>query len=148
MHFCKDEEAAVRVRPRIYDAHFAGFLLLPFSVLLRKSKETTYMTKPAFLLLFLTGSWGMHNAAAAVDCHIRIVAPVTDDLGNHWKRGQIVPVDIQRSQANHITYCAHGGSCFPAVTNQRQTARLTDCRAGKKIDDEDRVLIPLKSADR
>ncbi len=106
------------------------------------------MRKKAFLVFFFTWAGCTTNAMAATECHIRIVGSVTDNLNNHWKKGQVVPVDIQRTKANHITYCAHGGSCFPATTHQRKASNLIDCRPGKKIDEEDRILVPLRSKER
>ncbi len=59
------------------------------------------------------------GASGPRDCQVRVLAPITDDLGNTWKTGSVLPVDIERDGPNGGAFCAHGGSCLPrlAVAN-------------------------------
>lgn len=66
--------------------------------------------KYASMLAAMMSIWAYPSSAATPDCHIRIVREVTDDLGNTWRRGKILPVDIQRDDARGVSFCAHGGS--------------------------------------
>lgn len=76
------------------------------------------------------------------ECHVIVVQDVTDDLGNRWKMGQVLPVDIARDSLPGGSFCAHGGSCIPRRAGSAQAARLTDCRVGALIDSSDHKLIP------
>ena len=76
------------------------------------------------------------------ECHVIIVRDVTGDLGNRWKAGQVLPVDIARDSLPGGSFCAHGGSCIPRRVGSAQAARLTDCRVGALVDSSDHNLIP------
>lgn len=87
---------------------------------------------------------GMQITHAAVDCQIKVLKTVTDDMGNQFSKGQVIPVDIQRIQDKKVFYCAHGGSCIPARVKGVKTIALTNCKPGVKIGDQDRRLTALK----
>jgi hypothetical protein len=82
--------------------------------------------------------------ASAPDCHVRVLHDVTDDLGNHWQVGRILPVTIERDDANGGEYCAHGGSCIPRKVDGAVAVKLTDCVVGPKIDATDYRLVHVK----
>jgi hypothetical protein len=85
------------------------------------------------------GSGATH---AAADCSVRILQPVTDDLGNHWETGKILSVTIERDGKDGGSFCAHGGSCVPRKVNQSEAVKLLHCRIGPKIDATDHKLVP------
>lgn len=81
-------------------------------------------------------------AAAVPECQLRVLRPVTDDLGNRWLPGKVLPVDIERTSVGAQFFCAHGGSCVPATADGVQAVRLLNCSIGDAIDGEDHRLVP------
>ena len=73
----------------------------------------------------------------AQECSARVLAPVVDDLGNAWKPGQTLPVDIARGDS----FCASGGSCVPQHNLGAEALRLSNCRLGASIGGGDRRLV-------
>ena len=60
-----------------------------------------------FVLTLLVSSRA--GASGPQGCQIRVLAPITDDLGNTWKTGSVLAVDIERDGPNGGAFCAHGG---------------------------------------
>jgi hypothetical protein len=81
-------------------------------------------------------------AFAAPECQVRVLRPVTDDVGNVWQPGKILPATIMRQQAGQTSFCAHGGSCLPRMVEGKQAVRLIDCRRGPAIGNGDYRLVP------
>lgn len=106
------------------------------SVMLKKNVYTV-----SFFLILTVASLEAHSV---IDCKISVISPVTDDMGHKWNKGEIVPVDIKRYEKKEIYFCSHGGSCIPESVNGKKVATLTNCKTGKKIDDEDYILKALK----
>jgi hypothetical protein len=69
------------------------------------------------------------------ECQIRVLRPVTDEMGNHWKPGQLLPVTSIQRDKNGVSFCAHGGSCVPRMASGGQAAQLVNCRPGKPLGD-------------
>lgn len=84
----------------------------------------------------------MPVALAAPECQIRVLQPVTDDVGNTWQPGKILPATILRREAGQTAFCAHGGSCLPRSAGGKQAVRLIDCKIGPSIGNGDYRLIP------
>ena len=82
------------------------------------------------------------GAAEIPDCKVRVLQPLTDDLGNHWQPGQTLSMTIERDNASGGSYCASGGSCVPLKINGSDAVRLLNCRVGAAIGDGDRSLVP------
>ena len=78
----------------------------------------------------------------ADECQMRVLQPVTDDLGNHWQPGQILPVTVRRGNSSVGAYCAHGGACVPLKIGGRSATRLINCQVGPSIGGSDRLLVP------
>jgi hypothetical protein len=81
-------------------------------------------------------------AFAASECQVRVLRPVTDDVGNVWQPGKTLPATIARRQAGHTSFCAHGGSCLPGMVGGKRAVRLIDCRLGPSIGNGDYRLVP------
>jgi hypothetical protein len=81
------------------------------------------------------------RAFAAPECQIRVLRPVTDDVGNVWQPGKTLPATIMRREAGHTSFCAHGGSCLPRMVEGKQAVRLIDCRPGPAIGNGDYRLV-------
>lgn len=99
------------------------------------------MLRSAVLIL----SVGMTMPAAAKpvrECQIRILRPVTDDMGHRWSAGRLLPVTIMRRDANGTSFCAHGGSCVPRMTRDGQAAQLVNCKPGEALGNGDFRLDP------
>ena len=79
-------------------------------------------------------------AAKSKECQIRVIRPVVDDLGNHWKPGKILLVDIERDNPDGGAFCAHGGSCLPRRSDNAKSVQLINCTVGPPIDSSDRRL--------
>ena len=94
------------------------------------------------ILLIALCTTGAANASGIPECQIRILHPVVDDLGNHWAEGELLPTDLLRRDGNAVFYCAHGGSCTPALAGGRHVAQLANCRPGKPIGNGDYRLDP------
>lgn len=86
---------------------------------------------------------GHGNGMRHPQCHVAITQNVTDDLGNIWKAGQILPVDIARASPSGMSFCAHGGSRIPRRRGDTQAVRLLNCRVGVLIDGPDHELVPI-----
>lgn len=78
------------------------------------------------------------------ECRLRILSAVTDDVGNTWQPGKVLPVDIQRVDGKGVSFCAHGGSCIPRMSGNALASRLIDCRKGASIGGGDYSLIRLR----
>ncbi len=106
------------------------------------------MLRSAVLIL----SVGMTMPAAAKpvqECQIRILRPVTDDMGHRWSAGRLLPVTIMRRDANGVSFCAQGGSCVPRMKRNGQAAQLVNCRPGAALGNGDFRLdqnLALKSS--
>ncbi|GAA0660049.1 hypothetical protein FHT00_002896 [Sphingomonas insulae] len=85
---------------------------------------------------------GAADAATVPECMVRVLQPVTDDLGNRWDAGKLLPVTILRRDANGASYCTHGGSCIPRMRGAVQVVRLTNCRPGAALGHGDYRLDP------
>lgn len=81
-------------------------------------------------------------AAGPQECKARVLVPVTDDMGNAWKTGSILPVNIARDGANGGTFCASGGSCLPRTVNGSKALVLLNCKVGPSLGDGDSRLVP------
>lgn len=97
--------------------------------------------KSAALVLALAIA-GTAHAEGIPECKIRVLRPVTDDIGNHWPIGKVLPVTIMRRDTNGLSFCAHGGSCVPRMVGGQQTAALVNCRPGASIGNGDYSLVP------
>lgn len=103
------------------------------------------MLRSAVIIL----SVGMTMPAAAKpvrECQIRILRPVTDDMGHRWSAGRLLPVTIIRRDANGTSFCAHSGSCVPRMTRNGQAAQLVNCRPGAALGNGDFRLDPNPTA--
>lgn len=81
-------------------------------------------------------------AGHAQSCQVRVLQPITDDLGNRWRPGQMLPVDIARDEAGRRSFCAHGGACMPVTANGSPSVRLTNCLVGGALGGGDYRLVP------
>ncbi len=87
--------------------------------------------------------WPIYGRASeSLECQVRVLTPVTDDLGNHWEKGKVLPVDIERDDKNVQTYCASGGSCIPRLLSGKIAVSLLNCKVGPVLQGGDRRLIP------
>ncbi len=82
------------------------------------------------------------EAATVQECEIRVMRPLPDDLGNRWQPGKILPVTIERDDADGGAYCASGGACVPRKVNGGNAVLLVNCRIGTVIGGGDRRLVP------
>ena len=92
-----------------------------------------------FTLASLTLAETSH-AASVPECQVIVLHSITDDIGNHWRPGQKLPVDIYRSGPDGGAYCAHGGSCLSRRVGGVQAVRLMYCHVGASIGGGDRRL--------
>jgi hypothetical protein len=95
--------------------------------------------RAAVMLLALEAATPL--AFAASECQVRVLRQVTDDVGNVWQPGKILPATIMRRQAGQTAYCAHGGSCLPRMVEGKQAVQLIDCRPGPAIGNGDYRLV-------
>ncbi len=75
-------------------------------------------------------------------CQARVLVALTDDLGNTWKAGSVLPVDIKRDSPNGGALCAHGGSCLPRRVGAQPVLMLLNCTVGPEISEGDSRLVP------
>lgn len=92
-------------------------------------------------LSFLSAASGV-SAKETPECRIRVLHPVTDDMGNHWQAGQTLPTTTMLRDKNGVAFCAHGGSCVPRRANGVQATQLVNCRPGRAIGDGYVALDP------
>ncbi len=85
---------------------------------------------------------GQTKAPIVHGCQVRVLAPIKDDLGNTWKVGSILPVDIERDGANGGAFCAHAGSCLPQMVGTQPALTLLNCRVGTALGGGDFRLVP------
>jgi hypothetical protein len=85
---------------------------------------------------------GLTNDTEQSECHVTVLRTVTDDLGNIWSTGKIIPVDIERDNSSGGSFCAHGGSCIPRRVGGLETVKLSDCQIGTEIMGNDHALNP------
>ena len=83
-----------------------------------------------------------YSSANAQECQARIVLPVWDDLGNAWKAGSTLPVNIERIGTQGSSFCASGGSCLPSRVGGSAALALLNCTVGPAIGGGDYRLIP------
>ena len=100
---------------------------------------------PALLILSLLAVPNTAALGVAPECQVRVLQPLTDDLGNHWQPGHVLPVTIERDNADGGAYCAHGGSCLPRKMNGHDSVKLMNCRIGEAIGGGDHRLSSTKS---
>ncbi|KQM23838.1 MULTISPECIES: hypothetical protein [unclassified Sphingomonas] len=96
----------------------------------------------ALAAILLTGLSG--TAQATPECRVRILRPVTDDLGNRWRTGKILPTTLERETRGRTYFCAEHGSCIPATINRKPAARLLDCTRGRAVSPGDYLLVPVR----
>ena len=96
-----------------------------------------------FVLTILVSSRA--RAASPQECQVRVLAPITDDLGNTWKTGSVLPVDIGREGPNGGAFCAHGGSCLPRLSGSKPVLTLLNCKVGTALGGGDFRLVPERS---
>ena len=95
------------------------------------------------MILILSVGMALPAAAKPVrECRIRILRPVTDDMGHRWSAGRLLPATIMRRDANGVSFCAQGGSCVPRMTRNGRAAQLVNCRPGKALGNGDFRLDP------
>ena len=104
------------------------------------SSKNLKATAAAFLVAAVAAGLAQ-PASAQASCNIRILHGVTDDIGNRWRPGQILPVDIARDSTTGGAFCAHGGSCIPRRVAGTQAARLINCHIGALIGGNDHRLV-------
>ena len=81
------------------------------------------------------------QAASTQECQVRVLQALTDDLGNYWKAGEVLPVDIARNGANGGVFCASGGSCLPRKLHGSDALTLLNCQLGPSLGNGDRTLV-------
>ena len=84
-----------------------------------------------FVLTLLVSSPA--GASGPQECQVRVLAPITDDLGDTWKTGAVLPVDIERDGPNGGAFCAHGGSCLPRLAGTQPVVTLLNCKVGPAL---------------
>lgn len=97
--------------------------------------------KAAILMAAVLATASAPVLAGAAECSIRIEQVVKDDVGNTWQPGKVLPVDIQREEPRGISFCAHGGSCIPQMSDSSVASRLLGCRKGKSLGEGDYALV-------
>lgn len=95
----------------------------------------------------LCASLGMLFALGleAQECKARVITPVVDEMGNHYKAGNILPVDIDRENGTGGTFCASGGSCVPRKLSGNDAVVLVNCKVGPALGGGDFRLVPDSS---
>ena len=81
----------------------------------------------------------------AQECKARVLQPVNDDLGNRWKAGSVLPVDIERTGPQGDAFCASRGSCLPRTVQGSDALVLLNCRKGAAVGDGDFRLVASAS---
>jgi hypothetical protein len=106
----------------------------------------TFKTRPnhpekkmlrSLIMMSLTLIASPAAAAPVPDCQVRVIRPVTDDMGNRWAAGKLLSVSIMRRDASGTSYCAHAGSCIPQMVRGAQAVRLANCKPGTALGNSD-----------
>ena len=79
------------------------------------------------------------------ECKVRVLQPVNDDLGNYWKAGSVLPVDIERTGPQGDAFCASRGSCLSRTVQGSDALVLLNCRRGAALGGGDFRLIASAS---
>ena len=110
-------------------------------------RELTEHMNKIVALLFVSTLLVSSRAGASgpQQCQIRVLAPITDDLGNTWKTGSVLAVDIERDGPNGGAFCAHGGSCLPRMAGAQTVLTLLNCKVGPALGGGDFRLVPERS---
>lgn len=81
-------------------------------------------------------------ALGVTECQVRVLQPFTDSNGNHWQAGTVLPVTIERDDADGGAFCASGGSCLPRKQDGKEAVRLINCQVGPTVGGSDYRLVP------
>ncbi|WP_199272416.1 hypothetical protein [Paraburkholderia acidisoli] len=79
-------------------------------------------------------------AFAAPECQIRVLRPVTDDVGNVWQPGKILPATIM---ANRLLRARRQ---LPASHGRWQASRASDRLPDRTVDREWRLPVGAEGA--